>query len=233
VAWRGVAWRGMSWRGVAWRVRQTDRLGLADIGRTSPAGGPAKYRAGAAQDAGGPQGPPAALRRAASTGRAPHYHDVTRMIMTQYIYMEYTRYIPSMYLVGELGVPDVCCRTAAAWVQVSPSPPRAASQDAAWAAGQIQLISGRPRPSWDAARRASSWGNPSCYPSGMLTTWTRNGKTEHTCLNMAQTCMYMFTKLHTRMNMYVYVMYMYIHLYKCTYMFMHSYLCMCIVHILA
>jgi hypothetical protein len=37
---------------------------------------------GAAQDAGGPQGPPAALRRAtASTGRAPHYHDVNQMIM--------------------------------------------------------------------------------------------------------------------------------------------------------
>jgi hypothetical protein len=85
VAWRGVAWRGVACRGVAWRGRQTDRLGLADIGRTPPAGGPAKYRAGAAQDAGGPQGPPAALHRAqatASTGRALHYHhDVTRMIM--------------------------------------------------------------------------------------------------------------------------------------------------------
>ena len=82
MAWRGVAWRGVAWRGVAWRGRQTDRLGLADIGITPPAGGPANHRAGAAQDAGGPQGPPAALRRAtASTCRAPHYHDVTRMIM--------------------------------------------------------------------------------------------------------------------------------------------------------
>ena len=40
--------------------------------RTPPGGGPVNPRAGAAQDAEGPQGPPAALRRAtASTGRAP------------------------------------------------------------------------------------------------------------------------------------------------------------------
>jgi hypothetical protein len=108
VAWRGVAWSGVAsrrvasrrvallgvasrsaaaWRGVDRQAgrqtdkfcvgpdRQTDRLRLADTCRTPPAAGSANSRAGAAKDSG-------ALRRAtASTGKAPHYHDVSRMIM--------------------------------------------------------------------------------------------------------------------------------------------------------
>ena len=57
---RGVAWRGVAWRGVD-RQKYQNAAG----GR----GGLRDHRAGAAQDAGGPQGPPAALRRA--TARTP------------------------------------------------------------------------------------------------------------------------------------------------------------------
>jgi hypothetical protein len=85
VAWRGearrgVAWRGAEWRGVAWRgVASTDIQTGTQITVAEPHRQVAlqKHRVGAAQDAGGPQGP-------ASTGRVPqcpHYHDITRMIM--------------------------------------------------------------------------------------------------------------------------------------------------------
>ena len=43
--------------------------------------------------------------------------------------------------------------------------------------------------SWRDSIHASTSFNTS---SGILTTWTRLGKTVHTCLNMLQTCMYMF-----------------------------------------
>ncbi len=66
--------------------------------------------------------------------------------------------------------------------------------------------------------------------SGILTTWTRFGKTVHMCLNMVLTCTLMFLHLHTDMNMYVHGMYKYINICRCTYMFMHSYLCLYIVH---
>jgi hypothetical protein len=68
------------------------------------------------------------------------------------------------------------------------------------------------------------------WASGILTTCTRIGKTVRTCLNIVQTCMYMFTILHTHMNVYVHGMYMYIHLYKCTYMCMNSNIGIYIVH---
>ncbi len=73
---------------------------------------------------------------------------------------------------------------------------------------------------------------PASSTSGILTTWTRIGKTVHMslCLNMVQTCTYMLMHLHTNMNMYVHSMYMYINICRCTYMFMHSYLCLYIVH---
>jgi hypothetical protein len=85
VAWRGVAQRGVAWRGVNRPTdRQTDRNSdWQTLTEPRRRGALQNQRVGAAQDAGGPQGPPAALRRAtASTGRAPqwpHYHDVTRM----------------------------------------------------------------------------------------------------------------------------------------------------------
>jgi hypothetical protein len=41
--------------------------------------------------------------------------------------------------------------------------------------------------------------------SGILTTWTGLGKPVHTCLNMVQTCMYMFTHVHESTNVYVHV----------------------------
>ena len=58
--------------------------------------------------------------------------------------------------------------------------------------------------------------------SGILTTWTRIGKTVHMCLNMVQTCMYMITMLHASMTMYVHVMYMYIHLNMVCNMYRHG-----------
>ena len=70
--------------------------------------------------------------------------------------------------------------------------------------------------------------------SGILTTWTRMGKTVHTCLNMLQTCMYMFRLLHTNLNMYERVINMYIFIYRLyvhgTYIFMNVYMCMYMVH---
>ena len=45
--------------------------------------------------------------------------------------------------------------------------------------------------------------------SGILPTWTGYGKTVCTCLNMVQTCLYMYIQVHEFMNVYVHVMYMY------------------------
>ncbi len=95
--------------------------------------------------------------------------------------MEYTWYIPTIYLVG---VPD---------------------------AGP------------------SIW-NPDHLDTGKLVT-------VHTCLNMVtvETCMYMFTSLHTVMNMYVHNIYMYMNIHHdiCkSYMYMtqNFYRCMYMVH---
>ncbi len=46
--------------------------------------------------------------------------------------------------------------------------------------------------------------------SGILPTWTGYGKTVRTCLNMVQTCLYMYVQVHEFINVYVHVMYMYI-----------------------
>ena len=70
--------------------------------------------------------------------------------------------------------------------------------------------------------------------SEILITWTRMGKTVRTLLNMVQTCLYMFTRLHTILNMYLHAMHMYINIDRlyvaCTYMFINTYICMYIVH---
>ena len=52
----------------------------------------------------------------------------------------------------------------------------------------------------------------------------------HTCLNMVQTCMYMFMNLCTCMRMYIHV-HEYILMYvACTYMYMNFYICMWMIH---
>ena len=68
--------------------------------------------------------------------------------------------------------------------------------------------------------------------SGILTTWTRMGKTVRTEHGTDMSVhIYMF---HTFMNTYIHCMYMYINMNRlyvaCTYMFMNSYICMYIVH---
>ncbi len=64
--------------------------------------------------------------------------------------------------------------------------------------------------------------------SGILTTWTRIGKTVHTCLNMVQTCSDSFMKSWTCMYMYVHehkyayiVCSMYIHVHDFIRLYMH------------
>jgi hypothetical protein len=61
--------------------------------------------------------------------------------------------------------------------------------------------------------------------SGILPPWTGYGKTVYTCLNMVQTCTYMFMNLCTHMSMYVHV-HTYLKMYVvCTYKYMQSMIC--------
>ena len=68
------------------------------------------------------------------------------------------------------------------------------------------------------------------HASGILYTWLKMGKTVHTCLNMVQTCLYMFMHVHKIMNVYRHL-HKYVEMYiTCTYTFMIIYICIYIVH---
>ncbi len=66
--------------------------------------------------------------------------------------------------------------------------------------------------------------------SGILYTWMKMDKTVQTCLNMVQTCLYMFMHVRLFMNVYRHV-HEYIEMYiACTYTFMIVYICIYMVH---
>jgi hypothetical protein len=104
----------------------------------------------------------------------------------------------------------------------SPSSPRA-SHESFKAHAQFFRCAG----SLPAARGCPAQNRPA---SGILYTWMKMGKTVHTCLNMVQTCLYMFMHVHKFMNVHRHV-HKYFEMYiTCTYTFMIIYICIYMVH---